>query len=178
MGAKAMSLYGPSAVDVRLSRERRERLYRLGFKPPQRPRPKAPEPPSVPLPAEKPVPPPPYITRHKFWIIDDGPPKVIDIQLVVAEHFKTTMTKLMSHRRTKDVVWPRQVAMYLCKELTLKSLPEIGRRFRHFDHTTVLHAVRKVERLVTCNLTIAAEIETLRRLIVPATGATEVSGHP
>jgi chromosomal replication initiator protein len=61
------------------------------------------------------------------------------------------------------VVRPRQVAMYLAKTLTLRSLPEIGRRFGGRDHTTVLHAVRKIENLVTTDTALAEEIELLKR---------------
>jgi chromosomal replication initiator protein len=61
------------------------------------------------------------------------------------------------------VVRPRQVAMYLAKTLTLRSLPEIGRRFGGRDHTTVLHAVRKIENLVSTDSALAEEIELLKR---------------
>jgi len=61
------------------------------------------------------------------------------------------------------VVRPRQVAMYLAKTLTLRSLPEIGRRFGGRDHTTVLHAVRKIENLVGTDSALAEEIELLKR---------------
>jgi chromosomal replication initiator protein len=60
-------------------------------------------------------------------------------------------------------VRPRQVAMYLAKTLTLRSLPEIGRRFGGRDHTTVLHAVRKIENLVSTDTALAEEIELLKR---------------
>jgi chromosomal replication initiator protein len=60
-------------------------------------------------------------------------------------------------------VRPRQVAMYLAKQLTLRSLPEIGRRFGGRDHTTVLHAVRKIENLVNNDTSLAEEIEILKR---------------
>jgi chromosomal replication initiator protein len=63
------------------------------------------------------------------------------------------------------VVRPRQIAMYLAKTLTLRSLPEIGRRFGGRDHTTVLHAVRKIEGLVDSDATLADEIELLKRLL-------------
>jgi chromosomal replication initiator protein len=69
---------------------------------------------------------------------------------------------LLSARRTANVVRPRQIAMYLAKTLTLRSLPEIGRRFGGRDHTTVLHAVRKIESLIGNDTTLAAEIEVLK----------------
>jgi len=70
---------------------------------------------------------------------------------------------LLSSRRTANVVRPRQVAMYLAKILTLRSLPEIGRRFGGRDHTTVLHAVRKIESLAGNDNAFAEEIEALKR---------------
>ena len=66
-------------------------------------------------------------------------------------------------RRTANVVRPRQVAMYLAKTLTLRSLPEIGRRFGGRDHTTVLHAVRKIEALVSRDVALSEEVESLKR---------------
>jgi chromosomal replication initiator protein len=71
----------------------------------------------------------------------------------------------LSSRRTANVVRPRQIAMYLAKTLTLRSLPEIGRRFGGRDHTTVLHAVRKIETLVGKDTTTADEVELLKRLL-------------
>ncbi len=74
--------------------------------------------------------------------------KIEDIQRVVARQYNVSRSDLLSARRTANVVRPRQVAMYLAKVLTLRSLPEIGRRFGGRDHTTVLHAVRKIAFLV------------------------------
>ena len=71
--------------------------------------------------------------------------KIEDIQRIVARQYNVSRSDLLSSRRTANVVRPRQVAMYLAKTLTLRSLPEIGRRFGGRDHTTVLHAVRKIE---------------------------------
>ena len=73
--------------------------------------------------------------------------RIEDIQRVVARQYNVSRADLLSSRRTANVVRPRQVAMYLAKILTLRSLPEIGRRFGGRDHTTVLHAVRKIETL-------------------------------
>ncbi|HEV7253264.1 MAG TPA: chromosomal replication initiator protein DnaA [Mesorhizobium sp.] len=97
-----------------------------------------------------------------------GEPKRVrieDIQRVVAKHYNVSKTELLSNRRTRAVVKPRQVAMYLAKVMTPRSLPEIGRRFGGRDHTTVLHAVRKIEELAGTDGTLAQEIELLRRLI-------------
>ena len=89
--------------------------------------------------------------------------KIEDIQRVVARQYNVSRSDLLSSRRTANVVRPRQVAMYLAKTLTLRSLPEIGRRFGGRDHTTVLHAVRKIEGLVGNDTSLADEIELLKR---------------
>ena len=91
--------------------------------------------------------------------------KIEDIQRVVARQYNVSRSDLLSSRRTANVVRPRQVAMYLSKTLTLRSLPEIGRRFGGRDHTTVLHAVRKIEGLVGKDPILADEVELLKRLL-------------
>ena len=91
--------------------------------------------------------------------------KIEDIQRVVARQYNVSRADLLSSRRTANVVRPRQIAMYLAKTLTLRSLPEIGRRFGGRDHTTVLHAVRKIESLVDHDSVLAEEIELLKRLL-------------
>src|SRR5262245_24664477 len=91
--------------------------------------------------------------------------KIEDIQRTVARQYNVSRADLLSSRRTANVVRPRQIAMYLAKTLTLRSLPEIGRRFGGRDHTTVLHAVRKIEHLVGNDSTLAEEIELLKRLL-------------
>jgi chromosomal replication initiator protein len=91
--------------------------------------------------------------------------RIEDIQRVVARQYNVSRADLLSSRRTANVVRPRQVAMYLAKVLTLRSLPEIGRRFGGRDHTTVLHAVRKIETLAGNDRVLADEIETLKRLL-------------
>jgi chromosomal replication initiator protein len=88
--------------------------------------------------------------------------RIEDIQRIVARHYNVSRSDLLSSRRTANVVRPRQIAMYLAKTLTLRSLPEIGRRFGGRDHTTVLHAVRKIEGLIGTDNTLAAEIESLK----------------
>ncbi|HEU4988074.1 MAG TPA: chromosomal replication initiator protein DnaA [Rhizobiaceae bacterium] len=97
-----------------------------------------------------------------------GEPKRVrieDIQRIVARHYNVSKTELLSNRRTRTIVKPRQVAMYLAKVMTPRSLPEIGRRFGGRDHTTVLHAVRKIEGLSGGDNQLAQEIELLKRLI-------------
>jgi chromosomal replication initiator protein len=91
--------------------------------------------------------------------------RIEDIQRVVARHYNVSKSDLLSSRRTRTIVRPRQVAMYLAKVLTPRSLPEIGRRFGGRDHTTVLHAVRKIEALVGNDKTLAEEVELLKRMI-------------
>lgn len=92
-------------------------------------------------------------------------PKIEDIQRVTSLHFNVSRQDLVSARRTRAIVRPRQIAMYLSKTLTPRSLPEIGRRFGNRDHTTVLHAVRKVEEILTNDKQMAEDIETLKRLL-------------
>jgi chromosomal replication initiator protein len=97
-----------------------------------------------------------------------GEPKRIrieEIQRIVARHYNVSKQDLLSNRRTRTIVKPRQVAMYLAKMMTPRSLPEIGRRFGGRDHTTVLHAVRKIEDLVGADAKLAQELELLKRLI-------------
>ena len=89
--------------------------------------------------------------------------KIEDIQRVVARQYNVSRSDLLSSRRTANVVRPRQVAMYLAKTMTLRSLPEIGRRFGGRDHTTVLHAVRKIEALVGKDTALFDEVESLKR---------------
>jgi chromosomal replication initiator protein len=91
--------------------------------------------------------------------------KIEDIQRLVATHYSVSRADILSSRRTATVVKPRQVAMYLAKALTLRSLPEIGRRFGGRDHTTVLHAVRKIENLRTANTALRDELELLKRML-------------
>src|ERR1700728_2173252 len=89
--------------------------------------------------------------------------KIENIQRVVARQYNVSRSDLLSSRRTANVVRPRQEAMYLAKVLTLRSLPEIGRRFGGRAHTTVLHAVRKIETLAGNDSAFAEEIEALKR---------------
>jgi ATPase involved in DNA replication initiation len=83
----------------------------------------------------------------------------------VADHYNLRMTDLISARRSRVIARPRQVAMFLSKTLTTKSLPEIGRRFGGRDHTTVIHAVKKIEELKQIDNQIAEEVEILRRML-------------
>lgn len=101
-------------------------------------------------------------------LVNAGEPRRVrieDIQRVVAKHYNVSRQELVSNRRTRVIVKPRQIAMYLAKTLTPRSFPEIGRRFGGRDHTTVLHAVRKIEDLISGDTKLSHEIELLKRLI-------------
>jgi chromosomal replication initiator protein len=87
-----------------------------------------------------------------------------EIQKKVAEYFNISVKELQSSRRARTVARPRQIAMYLAKQLTSRSLPEIGRKFDR-DHTTVMHAVRKVEELIVEDQSLAENIEVLRKTL-------------
>jgi chromosomal replication initiator protein len=91
--------------------------------------------------------------------------KIEDIQKLVATHFNVSRADILSSRRSASVVKPRQIAMYLAKVLTLRSLPEIGRRFGGRDHTTVLHAVRKIEGAVGADSGLREDVELLKRML-------------
>jgi chromosomal replication initiator protein len=91
--------------------------------------------------------------------------RIEDIQRIVARHYNVSRQELVSNRRTRVIVKPRQIAMYLAKTLTPRSFPEIGRRFGGRDHTTVLHAVRKIEELIGEDTKLGHEVELLKRLI-------------
>ena len=88
-----------------------------------------------------------------------------EIQRRVAEHYAIRLSDMSSPRRARAVARPRQVAMYLCKQLTTRSLPEIGRKFGGRDHTTVMHAVRKIEELRSTDSGFAEDVDLLRRML-------------
>jgi len=87
------------------------------------------------------------------------------IQKRVAEHFNIKLAEMSSARRARTVARPRQVAMYLAKQLTQRSLPEIGRKFGNRDHTTVMHAVRRIEELRAADSSFNEDVELLRRML-------------
>jgi chromosomal replication initiator protein len=91
--------------------------------------------------------------------------KIEEIQKLVASRYNVSRSDILSERRTAAVVRPRQIAMYLAKVLTLRSLPEIGRRFGGRDHTTVLHAVRKIEQAIGVDAALSEEVELLKRML-------------
>jgi chromosomal replication initiator protein len=101
-------------------------------------------------------------------LVNAGEPKRVrieDIQRVVSRHYNVSRQEMVSNRRTRTIVKPRQIAMFLAKTMTPRSFPEIGRRFGGRDHTTVLHAVRKIENLLDEDTKLSHEVELLRRLI-------------
>jgi len=102
---------------------------------------------------------------HDLLRANDRRVTIEEIQKRVAEHFNIKVSDMHSARRSRAVARPRQVAMYLAKQLTPRSLPEIGRKFGGRDHTTVMHAVRKVEELRAADPSFAEDIELLRRML-------------
>jgi len=88
-----------------------------------------------------------------------------EIQRKVAEHWNIRLTDMSSARRARAVARPRQVAMFLAKQLTSRSLPEIGRKFGNRDHTTVMHAVNRVGELMEQDPSFAEDVELLRRML-------------
>jgi chromosomal replication initiator protein len=97
--------------------------------------------------------------------MDPGRIKIDDILKVVGRHYNVAKADLLSPRRSRTVVVPRQVGMYLAKKLTSRSLPEIGRRFGGRDHSTVLHAVRKIDDQVRVDEKLAKDVALLIRLM-------------
>ncbi|HXG78501.1 MAG TPA: chromosomal replication initiator protein DnaA [Methyloceanibacter sp.] len=91
--------------------------------------------------------------------------RIDDILRTVSKHYGVNRGDLLSGRRNRSIVRPRQIGMYLAKLLTSRSLPEIGRRFGNRDHTTVLHAIRKIEQLMNDDSQLREEVELLKRLL-------------
>ena len=89
--------------------------------------------------------------------------KIEDILRIISRHFGISRGDILSQRRHRSVVWPRQIGMYLAKQLTQRSLPEIGRRFGNRDHTTVLHAIRKIEGELSGNTRLKDELDELKK---------------
>ncbi len=90
---------------------------------------------------------------------------VEEIQRKVSDHYNIRLSDLIGPKRLRTFARPRQIAMYLCKQLTSRSLPEIGRRFGGRDHTTVIHGVRRIEELKAKDSQIAEDLELLRRAL-------------
>ncbi len=112
------------------------------------------------------VPPP----KAKLWFSVDEPlqpaePKIGDIRRATCRHFNMSNINLISQRRTSAVVYPRQLAMYVARELTSRSLPEIGRQFGGRDHTTVLHGTRKIAAKVRSDWKVAYDVAHVEALL-------------
>ncbi|HTG81122.1 MAG TPA: chromosomal replication initiator protein DnaA, partial [Geobacteraceae bacterium] len=88
------------------------------------------------------------------------------IQKQVADHFKIKVSELKSDKRLKALVVPRQIAIYLCRELTKASYPEIGEKFGGKDHSTIIHSVKKIDLQIAQDLEIKGIIDTLRRSLL------------
>ena len=102
---------------------------------------------------------------HDLLRANDRRVTIEEIQKRVAQHFNIRISDMHSARRARSVARPRQVAMYLAKHLTARSLPEIGRKFGGRDHTTVMHAVKKIDELRERDSGFAEDVELLRRML-------------
>jgi chromosomal replication initiator protein len=102
---------------------------------------------------------------HDILKAHDRRVTIEEIQRKVAEHYNIRLTDMSSPRRARAVARPRQVAMYLAKQLTSRSLPEIGRKFGNRDHTTVMHAVSRIGELMERDAGFAEDVELLRRML-------------
>ncbi|MBP5858055.1 chromosomal replication initiator protein DnaA [Marivibrio halodurans] len=102
---------------------------------------------------------------HDLLRANDRRITIEEIQKRVAEHYNIKLAEMHSARRSRAIARPRQVAMYLAKQLTSRSLPEIGRKFGGRDHTTVMHAVKKIEELRASDAGFAEDVELLKRML-------------
>jgi len=102
---------------------------------------------------------------HDILRAQDRRITIAEIQKRVCEHYKIRISDMSSARRARAVARPRQVAMYLAKQLTQRSLPEIGRNFGNRDHTTVIHAIARVTELMQRDDTLAEDVDLLRRML-------------
>lgn len=125
-------------------------------------------------PASRPMPPAavaalgpvPFIYPKEIWfqIVDEAPRSITSkmIKEAVCKHFGVKMTAMVTGRRSRDELRPRQIAMFLCKDMTSRSLPDIGRRFGGKDHTTVLWAVKQVQKFIARDPSFAAIVSAIR----------------
>ncbi len=102
---------------------------------------------------------------HDLLRANDRRVTIEEIQRKVAEHYNIRLSDMLGPKRVRSFARPRQVAMYLAKQMTSRSLPEIGRRFGGRDHTTVLHGVKRIEELKTQDGQVAEDLEMLRRAL-------------
>ena len=104
------------------------------------------------------------------WLIIETKPKIASVLRETAAHYGVTVADIVSARRTADVMKPRQMAMYIARFVTLRSLPEIGRRMGDRDHTTILHGVRRIEAMIEGgDEALTADVEAIRKRL----GVTE-----
>jgi chromosomal replication initiator protein len=106
---------------------------------------------------------------HDILRANDRRITIEDIQKKVAAHFNIKVSDMHSARRSVAIARPRQIAMYRAKKLTTKSLPEIGRKFGGKDHTTVMHAVKRIDELARADKEFADDVELLMRMLQSAT---------
>lgn len=120
--------------------------------------------------------PEPYYRGMWFWQLVNFKPRTDGVARptlkrileCVAHRYDISMTEILSHRRLLVVVRPRQMAMYLAREMTLRTLPEIGRFMSGRDHTTVIHAVRKIEHMISISSEMRKAIDELKQEILSA----------
>jgi chromosomal replication initiator protein len=119
--------------------------------------------PPVPQPAPAPAAPEVPPIQECVSEIDEGPrrPTIQEIKKSVCQHFDITFADIESRRRSAKVVRPRQIVYYLCRRLTSRSLPEIARRLGHRDHTTALSGIRRIEKLIEHDQTLAKTVSAL-----------------
>jgi hypothetical protein len=115
------------------------------------------QPKPIPAPVAEPEP----IDRHWFEILDEQVYSIAKIQQTVAKYYGITRRDILSCRRTKDVVFPRQIAVYLAKELTPFSLPVLGRHFGGRDHSTQHHSIEKISKLLKADEQVAFDVAYL-----------------
>lgn len=106
-----------------------------------------------------------WLGTEAEWVALEGHSPMVRIQCAVASHYEIPLLEMRSDRRARAVARPRQVAMFLAKELTLHSLPTIGKHFGNRDHTTVLHAIRVVSKLSKSDPAMARDVRTLREVL-------------
>lgn len=102
-------------------------------------------------------------------ILGDIRPRTIgisDIQRIVGSYYRVSIADLISKRRTRNIAFPRQIAMYLCRELTDASLPKIGEAFGGRDHTTVIHAHEKIGKMLQDDSELRQAIDELKKRIL------------
>ena len=104
---------------------------------------------------------------NNYWTcLSENNVTIDQIQSLVCKYFKISKNEMLSSRRSRYLVRPRQTAIYLTKILTSKSLPEIGREFSNRDHTTIIHSVKTIEKLKKNDLELSTSIDTLKNKIL------------